>query len=62
MRRIKNLKKLQFLRSLKIRIFLIAFIIGLLSCNMMRYAILQNYEQRAVSLRTSDVQTQLVYE
>ncbi len=59
MRRIKNLKKLQFLRSLKIRIFLIAFIIGLLSCNMMRYAILQNYEQRAVSLRTSDVQTQL---
>ncbi|MDE7282444.1 MAG: two-component sensor histidine kinase, partial [Lachnospiraceae bacterium] len=26
---------------------------------MMRYAILQNYEQRAVSLRTSDVQTQL---
>lgn len=59
MHRIKNLKKLQFLRSLKIRIFLIAFIIGLLSCNMMRYAILQNYEQRAVSLRTSDVQTQL---
>lgn len=56
---LKNLKKLQFLRSLKIRIFLIAFIIGLLSCNMMRYAILQNYEQRAVSLRTSDVQTQL---
>ena len=59
MLKIKNLKKLQFLRSLKIRIFLIAFIIGLLSCNMMRYAILQNYEQRAVSLRTSDVQTQL---
>lgn len=59
MLKIENLKKLQFLRSLKIRIFLIAFIIGLLSCNMMRYAILQNYEQRAVSLRTSDVQTQL---
>lgn len=59
MHRIINLKKLQFLSSIKIRIFLIAFIIGLLSCNMMRYAILQNYEQRAVSLRTSDVQTQL---
>lgn len=59
MHRIKNLKKLQFLRSLRIRIFLIVFIIGLLSCNVMRYEILQNYEQRAVSLRISDVQTQL---
>lgn len=59
MLRLKNMKKLQFLRSLKIRIFIIAFIIGLLSCNIMRYTILQNYEQRAVSLRTSDVQTQL---
>lgn len=54
-----NLKKLKYLRSLKIRIFLIVFIVGLLPCIAMRYAILQNYEQRAVSVRTSDVQTQL---
>ena len=59
MLRLKDIKKLQFLRSIKIRIFLIVFVVGLLSCNVMRYAILQNYEQRAVSLRTSDVQTQL---
>ena len=56
---IKSLKKLQFLRSLKIYVFLIVFIVGLISCNIMRYAILQNYEQRAVSLRTSDAQAQL---
>ncbi|MCM1212585.1 MAG: cell wall metabolism sensor histidine kinase WalK [Blautia sp.] len=54
-----HLKKLQFLRSLRIYIFLIVFIVGLVSCNIMRYTILQNYEQRAVSLRISDVQAQL---
>lgn len=54
-----HIKKLQFLRSLRIYIFLIVFIVGLVSCNIMRYAILQNYEQRAISLRISDVQTQL---
>ncbi|MCH5249558.1 MAG: two-component sensor histidine kinase [Lachnospiraceae bacterium] len=54
-----NLKKLKFLRSIKIRIFLIVFIIGFIPSTIARYAILKNYEQRAVDLRTSDVQTQL---
>lgn len=54
-----NLKKLKFLKSLKIYIFLIVFIVGLIPCIVMRYAILTNYEQRAVSVRTSDVQIQL---
>ena len=54
-----NFKKLKYLRSLKVRIFLIVFIVGLLPCIAMRYAIVQNYEQRAVSVRTSDVQAQL---
>lgn len=54
-----NFKKPKFIRSMKVRIFLIIFIIGLIPCIVMRYAILQNYEERAVSLRTSDVQTQL---
>lgn len=54
-----NFEKLKFLRSLKVRIFLIVFIVGLIPCIFMRHAILQNYEERAVSLRTSDVQTQL---
>ncbi len=52
-------KKLEYLRSLKVRIFLIVFIVGLIPCIVMRYAIVQNYEQRAVSVRTSDVQAQL---
>lgn len=54
-----NFKKLEYLRSLKVRIFLIVFIVGLIPCIAMRYAIVQNYEQRAVSVRTSDVQAQL---
>lgn len=41
------------------RLFLILFIVGLIPCIFMRYAILENYEHRAVSVRTSDVQTQL---
>ncbi len=54
-----NVHKLKFLKSLKTRIFLILFIVGLIPCISMRYAILQNYEQRAVDVRTSDVTTQL---
>ena len=54
-----NFKKLKFLRSLKVRIFLIVFIVGLIPSIVTRQAILQNNEERAVSLRTSDVQTQL---
>ena len=55
----KILSKLKFLRSLKTRIFLILLIVGLIPCVSMRYAILQNYEQRAVNVRTSDITTQL---
>ncbi|MDE7276014.1 MAG: two-component sensor histidine kinase, partial [Lachnospiraceae bacterium] len=54
-----NFKKLKILRSLKVRLFLILFIVGLIPCSFMRYAILENYEHRAVSVRTSDVQAQL---
>lgn len=46
-------------RSLKLRIFLIIMIIGIVPCIVIRYGILNNYEERAVSLRTSDVQTQV---
>lgn len=54
-----NYKKFKFIRSIKVRIFLIVFIVGLIPSIIVRHAILQNYEERAVSLRTSDVQTQL---
>lgn len=46
-------------RSLKVRIFLIISIIGIIPCILIKYGILDNYEERAVSLRTSDVQTQV---
>ena len=55
----KILNKFIFLKSLKTRIFLILLVVGLIPCVSMRYAILRNYEQRAVSVRTSDITTQL---
>lgn len=54
-----KIRKFIFLRSLKTRIFLILLIVGLIPCIIMRYAIVQNYEQRAVNVRTSDITTQL---
>ena len=54
-----KIHKFIFLRSLKTRIFLILLIVGLIPCISMRYAIVQNYEQRAVNVRISDVTTQL---
>ncbi len=57
---LKNkLCNIKILRSLKSRIFLILLIVGLVPCISMRFAILQNYEQRAVSVKISDVSTQL---
>ncbi len=41
------------------RLFLILLIVGLIPAVFMRYAILDNYEQRAVNVRTSDITTQL---
>lgn len=55
----EKLHDIKILRSLKTRIFLILLIVGLIPCIGMRYAILKNYEQRAVSVRTSDISTQL---
>lgn len=54
-----KLRKITFLRSLKARIFLILLVVGLIPCFIMRYAILQNYERRAVNVRTSDISTQI---
>ena len=57
---LKNkLCNIKILRSLKSRIFLILLIVGLVPCISMRFAILQNYEQLAVSVKISDVSTQL---
>lgn len=52
------LRKLKILRSLKARLFLIILLTGTVPCFVMRIAILQNYEDRAVNVRIADVQNQ----
>ena len=54
----RYLKKLKILRSLKARLFLIILLAGIVPCVIMRMAILQNYEDRAVNVRIADVQNQ----
>lgn len=53
------LKKMKIWRSLKARLFVIIFLMGTIPGIFVRAGILQNYENRAVEVRTSDVQTQL---
>ena len=57
--RLKELfHKIPALRSMKVYIFLLMLIMGILPSIFMRVGILQSYEERAVDLRTSDTQTQ----
>ncbi len=46
-------------RSLRVRIFLIVLLVGIIPSVAMRYGIVRNYEQRAVELRKVAVQSQL---
>ena len=54
----KLLRAVPALRSLKVYIFCLMFLIGIVPSIIMRLGILDNYEERAVSLRASDVTTQ----
>lgn len=54
-----ELNKFPVLRSLKFRLFLLIMAIGLLCCVVMRFGIMQSYFNRAVEVRTSDVQNQI---
>ena len=56
---IKFLKNLRIGRSLKVRLFIIISLMGIIPSIIIRAGILENYEDRAVEVRTSDVQTQL---
>ncbi len=49
---------MKILRSLRARLFLIILLAGLIPSVGMRYAILQSYEDRAVTVRIADVQNQ----
>ena len=51
--------KIKSLRSLKFNIFVLLIVVGLIPTIALKYGIVQNYETRAVSVRTSEVQTQL---
>lgn len=55
-----ELKKLLFLRSLQARIFVLIMIVGLVPGVLMRYGILEKYEERSVEQRVSTVQNQLM--
>lgn len=55
----KIFRKVASWRSLKARIFVIVLVVGIIPCILMNYGILKNYEERAVSVRTTTVQTQL---
>ncbi len=46
-------------KSLRVRFFIIVFLTGLISCLVMHYVILDSYEDRAVNVKTTEVQTQL---
>lgn len=48
-----------FMRSLRARLFVIILLVGIIPSVLIRYAILDNYEERAVELRQSTVQNQL---
>ena len=54
----KILKMVPALRSLKVYIFVLMLVIGILPGIVLRIGILQNYERRAVSLRESEVMNQ----
>lgn len=47
------------LRSLRSRIFILVLLVGVIPSVLMRYAIVKNYEERAVHLRQETVQDQL---
>lgn len=51
--------RLKFLRSLKVRLFIIVFVAGIIPSTIMKHEILNSYKDRAVSLRISDAQSQL---
>lgn len=55
-----DLKEILTLRSLQVRIFIIVLVMGIIPCVVMRYGILDNYEERAVENRISSVQNQLM--
>ena len=55
----KSIRIRDVFKSLRVRFFITVFITGLVSCLVMHSVILSSYEDRAVNVRTSEVQRQL---
>lgn len=53
------LEELFALKSLRVRLFVIILVVGIIPSVCMRYAIVDNYKERAVEQRTTTVQNQL---
>jgi len=53
------LRRFKVFKSLRVRLFLIILTVALVPSLMMRYAIVENYQDKAVSMRTATVQSQL---
>ncbi len=57
---LEKLEHMIMLRSLRARIFVIILVVGILPSIVMRYGIVDNYEERAVEQRITVVQNQLM--
>jgi signal transduction histidine kinase len=59
---LENIKKNKFVRSfrsLKIRIFWVIMLAGLIPCIILHYCLLERYMDNAIEVRTNEVQTQV---
>ena len=57
--KIKNqINKLSLLRNLRVRIFLLLMVMGMLPSYLTRTTLLRNYEERAVNVKISEVSNQ----
>ena len=57
---LERLEQMIMLRSLRARLFVIIMVVGILPSIVMRYGIVENYEERAVEHRVTTVQNQLM--
>ena len=56
----ERIKRLRIFRSFRIRIFILMLGIGIIPSIIVQNGIFQNYETRAVSVRTDEVSNQLM--
>ena len=56
----EKVKRLILLRSLRARLFLIILLVGVVPCIFMRYGIVDNYEEKAVERRITEVSNELM--